>query len=586
MRKTNTLLSILTLLALGCAGPQKQSKPAPKPAAKAPAENGGKRTAATPAPKPKLTFAADIAERLAQFSPTDIDFDDKNVSAETRKVLVKLVQAARVIDQIFLDQVSSNNRTLRARLVAQKAPQPVLDYFDIMYGPWDRLKGDKPFIGTTAKPKGAGYYPIDISKAELEKWIATHPDDAKAFKGYFTLVRRDAATKALRALPYASAFKSRLAAAAKLLEQAAALTSHAGLKKYLSTRAKALLSNDYYESDIAWVELGPDSPIEVVIGPYEVYEDKLMGWKAAFEAYINLPDRVYSKRLQKLAKYNKGAEAALPLPRKYKTRRGTRSPIRVVVQVFTAGDTRAAVQTAAFNLPNDERVRAKVGSKKVLLKNISEAKFNKVLIPIAKRVVAEKLQRHLTFDAYFTDILLHEIAHGMGPGRITVNGKKTTVNRALKELYSRIEECKADIVGLVNGAYLIKRGALSKDLRVQLPAVYLAGVFRALRFGTEEAHARAVLLAFNYLAQAGAITRDKKSGRYTVHNGKFWRAVRKLARLLMMTQGKGDYDAAKKLLDKYGHASAELKASLSKLAGIPVDIRPRYTIERKMQGWK
>ena len=530
----------------------------------------------------KLIMADDVNKRLAQFSPTDIDFDEKLVQPAYRKVLIKLVQAAQILDDIFLDQVSAGNRKLRARLVEQKAPQAVLDYFDMMYGPWDRLAADEPFVGQAHKPKGAGYYPEDITKKEIAAWIKANPADEKAFRGYFTVLKRQG--KKLVAVPYSVAYGPRLKKAAKLLEEAAKLSPHAALTRYLQLRAKALLSDDYYASDMAWMDLG-DSPIEVVIGPYEVYEDKLMGYKAAMEAFITLRDPVFSKRLEKIARYNKQLEANLPLPKKFHTKRGSKSPISVVIEVFTGGDTRAGVQTAAFNLPNDERVRTEKGSKKVMLKNVTEAKFNKALIPIAKRVVDEKLLASISFDAYFTEILLHEMAHGIGPGKIKKDGKQTEVNKELKELYPAFEECKADIVGLLSGAYLIKKRVLPGKMAKQLPAAYLAGVFRAVRFGTEEAHGKAVLLGFNYLWEKGAITYDHKTSRFGVNYKTFDKGVRDLARELLLVQAKGDYQGAKKLLETHGVVKPQLKKAIESLKDLPVDIRPNYTILQKMKSW-
>jgi hypothetical protein len=530
----------------------------------------------------RLQVARDIEQRLAQFSPTVLDFDETLLRSNERKVLVKLVQAAQIIDGIFLDQVSADNRRLRKQLVVQKAPQALLDYFDVMYGPWDRLAAHAPFLGTQRKPLGAGYYPSDLSKTEFESWIKGHPQDEKAFRSYFTVIARQG--QALKAVPYSQVYGARLKAAAALLEQASGLTEHAALKRYLSLRAKAFLTNDYFQSDMAWMDLG-DSPLEVVIGPYEVYEDRLMGYKAAFEAFITIPHPVYSARLQKLSRYNQEVERNLPLPQKFMTKRGTSSPISVVDEIFTAGDTRSGVQTAAFNLPNDERVRAVKGSKKVMLKNVTEAKFNKVLIPIAQHILEPKLLSDVVFDSYFTDILLHEIAHGMGPGEITVGGRQSSVNKELKELYSALEECKADIAGLVNGLYLIKRGALPKTMRKQLAPTYVAGTFRAARFGAEAAHARAVLIGFNFLRENGAITYNRQTKRYGVDYRKFERGVRALAKILLLIQARGDYAGAKALLQRYGHVSAEMKGLLDTLNGIPVDIRPSYAILDKMTGW-
>jgi hypothetical protein len=573
------LLGMLLAYICACSGSQgpaaepTEMPPPPQPPAEA------KTMAPT---ETKLTYAADVEQRLAKFAPTEIDFDEKLVKPAERVVLVKLVQAAQILDGLFLDQVSPDNRALRRRLVRQKAPQPVIDYFDIMYGPWDRLEGDAPFVGGSEKPDGAGFYPQGMTKAELEAHLKAHPDQAEAFKGYFTVIRRQKGK--LVAVPYAKAYAAELGRAAALLKQAAALSAHPALKRYLELRAEAFLSNDYFASDMAWMDLG-DSPLEVVLGPYEVYEDKLMGYKAAFEAFITLRDPEYSARLQKLARYNLEVERNLPLARKYFTKRGTSSPISVVIELFTAGDTRAGVQTAAFNLPNDERVRTQKGSKKVMLKNVTEAKFQKALVPIAGQVLDQKLLGLVDFDTYFMEILLHEIAHGMGPGEIKLDGRKTTVNAELKDLYPIIEEAKADITGLVNGAYLIKKGALPKKMARQLPATYVSGVFRAVRFGTEEAHAKAVLLGFNYLRKAGAITYDPKTQRFGVNYRLFNAKVRALCGELLLVQAKGSYAGAKQLIDAYGHATPEIRQAIERLGEVPVDIRPRYTILDKMKSW-
>ena len=560
---------IALALALGAC---KSKQPAPEPS----------KEQAQTMDRDKLKIANDVPRRLAQFSPTDIDFDEKLVSPGNRKVLVKLVEAAKILDEIYQRQVAPDNPELRQKLVQQNAPRAVLDYFDLMCGPWDRLKNDEPFVGTREKPEGAGFYPEGMTKQELEQQIKDNPEQAKAFKGYFTVIRREGGK--LKAIPYATFYAPRLKRAAALMREAATYTKHAALKTYLERRAEAFLSNDYFDSDMAWMELG-DSPLEVVLGPYEVYEDKLMGYKAAFEAFITLRDPVYSAQLQKLARFNQEVERNLPLDAKYHTKRGTASPISVVIEVFTAGDTRAGVQTAAFNLPNDERVRTQKGSKKVMLKNVTEAKFNKVLLPIAKQVVDEKLLAQITFDTYFTDILLHEMAHGMGPGQITVDGRKTSVNAELKELYPAIEECKADIVGLVNGAFLVGKGALPKEMAQQLPVTYLAGVFRAVRFGTEEAHGKAVLIAFNYLFKGGAFTHDGKTGRFGVNHDLFDKKARELAGELLLLQARGSYADARQLIETHGTVTPQMKQALARLGDVPVDIRPRYTILEKMKAW-
>jgi hypothetical protein len=516
-----------------------------------------------------------VEQLLAKFSPTEIAANATALSPGHRRTLEKLVEASLIIDDIFLDQVDAENREVRARLTG-----PTRDLFDVMYGPWNRLEEEEPFYGDRRKPAGAGFYPPDLTKEVLEEWIAAHPETEEQFRGFFHLVRRQG--DELVAVPYSVAYGDRLKRAAALLREGAAAAEHPALKKYLELRAEAFGTNEYRDSDMAWMDLG-DSPIEVVIGPYEVYEDKLMGYKAAFEAFVTLRDPVYSDKLASIGERIGDLEKKLPIDPKHLTKRGLDSPISVVDVVFTAGDTRAGVQTAAFNLPNDEYVREKKGSKKVLLKNVIEAKFNKVLVPIAQRLLAPELLPRVQFDPYFTEILIHELAHGMGPGKIVVDGRATEVSRELKELYPAIEECKADILGLVNGFELVDMGLLPQEMTAQLPATYVAGVFRAVRFGVEEAHGKAMLTSFNYLREKGAVVRDPASGRYSVNYDRFRAQARELARELMMVQARGSYAEAKAMLEKYGEPDEELRADLAKLDGIPVDIRPQYTVLEQMK---
>ncbi len=528
-----------------------------------------------------------VAGKLEQFVPTKLPFDEKLLDETDRKVVAKLVAAADVIDELFLVQVDPDNPKIRARLAADPKLKPVLAYFDIMYGVWDRLDHHKPFWGDRPKPLGASFYPPDMTKKEFEEYLQAHPDQAKAFRSYFTVIRRQGGK--LVAVPYSKAYATYLEKAAGLLREAAALTRDARLKRYLELRAKAFETNDYRESDMAWMDLG-DGKLEVVIGPYEVYEDRLFGYKAAFEAFVCLRDPVYSARLQKIAAHKQDMEKALPIPDEHKNfKRGSALPITVVDELYSAGDTRAGVQTLAFNLPNDEVVRQKKGYKLVLLKNVGHAKFDKILMPIARRLLSPDLLKLVTFDAFFTNILMHEAAHGQGPGRITVlqDGKKVTtdVNRALKELYSTIEEAKADIVGLYLTAYLVGKGVLPKELAQSAYASFLAGFFRSIRFGATEAHGRANLVSFNYLRRKGAIVLDPKSGKYRVDFDKIHGAVRDLAHDLLMLEAKGDYEGAKKFIAQYGVFTPELKQAVSRIEGIPVDIRPIFPVKELIPKW-
>jgi hypothetical protein len=525
----------------------------------------------------KLAVAPDTPKRLAQLPATVIDYDRALLDANEQQVVAKLIEAAKSIDEIFWRQVSEENPAWRTQLQTQ-ASQSALDragydYFIANKGPWDRLKDDAPFIGAMKKPAGAAFYPEDITKEEFEKYIAAHPEEKENLEGLFTVVRRDGVN--LVGIPYSAFYRDYLDPAAKALREAAALTTNASLKRFLTTRADAFASNDYRESDMAWMDL--DSPIEVVIGPYEVYEDNLFNYKASFESFITVVDKPESEKLTAYAHALPDMERNLPEPDQYKnTTRGTESPIKVVQEVFTAGDARAGVQTSAFNLPNDEFVREKKGSKKVLLKNVMDAKFRLSGKPIALRVLDPSLVSLVSFDAYFNHVLFHELSHGLGPGYLTLpGGERVEVRKPLKELYSTIEECKADVVGVWNVLFAQNRKLLTSFDERQLFATYAGLMFRSTRFGVGEAHGQGTAVQWNWLREKGAIT-PVAGGRFTVDFTKTRDAVRTLATELLTIEATGDYARAKALLDRYGKETDEMKSVNAMLADIPVDIRPVF----------
>jgi hypothetical protein len=442
-----------------------------------------------------------------------------------------------------------------------------------MSGPFDRLEDHKPFINNVPKPLGANFYPEDMTKEEFLSWVQSHPQDKDAFESNFTVIRRP--EKALTAIPYSAEYKEFLEPAAKLLQEAAETSSDPTLKKYLASRAAAFSSNDYFQSDMDWMDLS--GPIEVVIGPYEVYEDRLFGYKASFESFVNVVDEAESKKLAEIGKYLNDMERNLPIPDQYKNfQRGKSSPIKVVDEIFTAGDTKAGVQTTAFNLPNDERVREAKGSKKVMLKNVAKAKFETCWIPIAHTILSDKDMANVSFDSYFNHMLLHEVSHGLGPGNITLpDGSKTTVNKALKELYSTIEECKADVLGMVNMKYLLEKNVLPKELAPVMYSTYLGGMFRSIRFGINEAHGGGVAIQFNWMTEKGAFLLDGP-GKFTVDPQKCEEALTDLAQQLLLIEAKGDYDGAKILIDRYKVMTPIMADAIDKLKDVPVDIRPVY----------
>lgn len=533
--------------------------------------NGAGGNAALPA------FAPDIRDRLSQLPRTPIDYDRALLDEKETRVVGKLVEASRFMNDIFLLQVSEENRDLRERVArsAQQAPAAnfALALFDVHKGPWDRLKENAPFIGSKAKPPGAGFYPVDLTKEEFEKWVAAHPQDKDAFQGLFTVIRRQGTS--LVAVPYSRAYGPALEAAAQKLKEAAALTGNASLRDYLTKRADAFLSDDYYASDIAWMDL--DSDVEVVIGPYEVYEDALFNYKAAFESFVTVRDRGETDKLALYAKHLKDMERALPIPDAHKRlNRKFESPIRVVQEIYTAGDARRGVQTAAFNLPNDERVREAKGSKKVLLKNVMDAKFRQSGRPIAERTLVAAEVPNISFDAYFNHTLFHELAHGIGPGIIKgPDGKDVDSRLLLKETYSTIEESKADVAGLWSVLLAIERQWLTHITESQVFSTYNGLMFRGMRFGIDEAHGRGTAIQWNWFREKGAIE-PTPEGRFRTDPAKFREAIRSLANELLMIEATGDYARATALLEKYGKATPEIDSVIARLTDIPVDITPVF----------
>ncbi len=524
-----------------------------------------------------LAIKPDVAERLKQFAPVAITADIAFLPENEQKAVHKLIEASRYMDEIFLRQVWENNPAYREALRSRRDDlgKAAYRYFLIHFGPWDRLKESEPFVGTMPKPKGAGYYPEDMTKEEFEQYLEAHPEQADALKGLYTIVRRSG--DSLRAIPYSQAYREWLEPAAKLMREAAELTQNASLRDFLLKRADAFFSDDYYESDLAWMDL--DSPVEITIGPYEVYEDALFGYKAAFESFVTIADPEESAKLAKYKSLLPAMEENLPIPDHLKNRnRGTESPIRVVDVVFTAGDTKAGVQTIAFNLPNDERVREEKGSKKVLLRNVIQAKYEKILKPIAERFVDADQLPYLSAEAFTNEVLFHELSHGLGPGKIVVNGRKTEVRLELKDLYSASEEAKADVMGVYNLFYMMQEGVIPKDLHKKVAVTYLAGLFRSIRFGIEEAHGKGVALQLNYLLEKGAIAFDETSGKFRVDFDRFDRGIRDLVSDLCVLQAYGDYDGTKAMFDKYAHVPDFLAAKLADMADIPVDIVPKYPL--------
>jgi len=531
----------------------------------------------TPAGDPEL------AKQIARFAPTVLTANTARLSPKDKLALKKIIEAAKLLDPLFLRQVWSGNAELEKRLLADKTPagRQRLHYFYINDGPWSRLDENAPFIDGVPKekPQHAGAYPDDITREEFNAWVETlsQADKQKA-TGFFWVIRRGADRK-LMMVPYSQAYREYLEPAAKLLREAAALTTNTTLKNFLNKRADAFGTDDYYESDVAWMDL--DAPIDVTIGPYETYEDELFSYKASFEAYVTLRDEAETAKLAKFSQHLQELENNLPMDPKYRNPKlGAASPIRVVNEVYTSGEGNSGVQTAAYNLPNDERVVKEKGSKRVMLKNVQDAKFNKTLIPISRVVLSPADRASLAFDSFFTHILCHELMHGLGPHNITVGGQETTVRKQLKDLYSAIEEAKADMTGLWALQYMIDKGIIPKGMERTLYITYLASMFRSVRFGIKEAHGRGVAMQFNYLSDEGAIKFNEKTGTFSIDNSKIKQAVTKLTRDLLTLEAEGSYDKAKAILDKYAVIRPPMQQAFDKLKDVPVDIEPVFPLAK------
>lgn len=533
--------------------------------------------AAPPAKKPAPPAVKEVpmSVKVGRFVPAKLTADVAKLPKPERAALDKLIAAARLLDPVFDRQAYADYPALRAKLAADTSPdgKEKLAYFDIMRGPWDRQEHHHPFAIDIARPPGAGFYPTDMSADDFKKYVAAHPDQKKALESLTTVVAKHG--DKLEAIPYSKAYGEWLAPSAKLMREAAALTRNKTLKKFLTSRAAAFLSDDYYASDKDWMDL--DSLVEITIGPYETYEDDLFGYKAAFEAFVTVSDPAASKKLSGYKKLLPLMEKNLPIPDEVKTKRGAESPIRVVDLVFTSGDARKSVQTIAFNLPNDERVRAEKGAKKVMLRNIIETKFDLIMRPIAERIIDPAQTRYLSSEAFFNETLFHELSHSLGPAFTKKDGKKVEVRIALEAASSALEEGKADVMGAYNILFMIKRGEFPKDFREKLLLSYFAGLFRSTRFGVSEAHGKGAAMQINRFLEEGA-AKQGADGRFTVDFDKLEASIGKLVHDICMIQHAGDKAAADALLGKYGVMSEPMKKALGGLDDIPIDVRPIYPV--------
>jgi hypothetical protein len=541
--------------------------------------------AAPPVPSTPTVPGVDDLRRLeAQYAPVDLAVDLSRLSDGDRQALARLVEASQVVDALFLRQEWAGAEAMLLSLLDDPTPlgRARLAYFLRNKGPWDRLDHDRVFVpGSPPRPEAGTFYPPTATKEEIARWMASLPEKERAAAGgFFTVIRRTPA--GLAAVPYSVEYQGELGLAAARLREAAAATAEPTLKRFLESRAAALMSDDYYASDVAWMEI--DGAVEPTFGPYETYEDGWFNAKAAFEAFVTVRDDAETGKVAKLSAELQDIEDHLPMDPAWKNPKlGALAPIRVVNEVFAAGDGRRGVTTAAYNLPNDERILLEKGSKRVMLKNVQEAKFQKVLRPIAAVALSAGDQKRVTFEAFFTHILMHELVHGLGPHELARASGRTTVREQLGPAYPAIEEAKADVVGLFALHRLVDRGVLPEDLERTMYATFLASAFRSIRFGVNEAHGRGVALQLNWFLDEGGVAVGK-DGRFSVVDGKIRGAVESLSREILSIQANGDAARAKALLDRMGVVRPPVARVIEKLRAIPVDIAPRFVTAEKLTG--
>ena len=521
----------------------------------------------------------DLARQYEKFAEVQMNPDTSFLVDGERQAVNKIIEASKLLSEVYLRQLDVRNPEIRAEIEASDRSDKdlLLKMFDLHFSVCDGLEDGYVFYGDMPCPEGAGFYPADMSRQEFEDWIAAHPEDKEAFTSGYTVIRRKG--NKLVAIPYSKEYRKWLLPASKLLNEAADSLPINGpnnrLKRFLRFRASAFRTDDYYKSELAWMDLNGN--IEVAIGPYEVYDDRLFGYKTAFESFVTVKNPKESKALAKYKNFLKDMEKNLPVEEKYKNyARGFESPIAVTYQIHGGGDNENGVQTIAFNLPNDERVREAKGAKKVILNNVLGAKYDRILAPIGERVLVAD-QAKLTAKKWMSNnTLFHELSHSLGPGTITVDGVETTVNAQLKDLASGVEEGKADVMGAYNILYMMERGELDIADKNAFLATYFTGKFRSMRFGTGAAHSKGAAYQYNYFRETGAATWLPEEQRFKLDFAKLEQAISDLTGKIVRLQGDGNYEAVKAFLDEYLILDKEAYTVLDNLDDIPYDIRPIY----------
>ncbi len=549
--------------------------------AQAAKRTGGHKGRSNPS-KPFQDVAKDLPERVARYKTVPMPFRSLGLKPREIRLVNKLVEANRDIESIYWRQSDPEALTLYESLKgASAARDQMLRRFLYINGSrFDLLDENRPFVGTQPMPPGHALYPADLTRAQLDAYVAAHPEKKNELYNPFTIVRREG--QELVGIPYHVAFSSFLEDAAKKLREAAELSDDPAFAKFLRLRADALLTDDYFQSDLAWLEL-TNPKFDIIFAPYETYLDDMLGVKTSYGGAVLVRNEPESKKLELYQKYVPEIQEALPLAKEdLPSKRGLATPMEVMDAPFRSGDLNHGYQAVADNLPNDPRIHEQKGSKKIFFKNFMDARVNYVILPVAKRVMKPEQAAKASADGILTHVILHEICHGLGPAFARVGGKQVDIRESIGAAYSGLEEAKADVVGMFGLKWLIDHGALPKNRLEEYYASYVASIFRTVRFGTGEAHGRAEMMEFNYLTERKAIVRDA-SGRYTVDFGKMPDAIASLAKELLEIEATGDRTRAENWFKKYDTMPAELKSALTAASSVPVDIEPVFSFPREVK---
>lgn len=525
----------------------------------------------------KMVVVSDLDARLKKFKPVRMPFDPKGLTERERQMIDKLVEASQYLEAIFWRQSDPEGLRLYKQLEKSKFPRDkkVSKYLFINGSRFDLIDENKPFVGSERMPPGRGLYPTGVTREQIEQYVKDHPDKkAEIFSGYTVVNKLDGN---MVGVPYHIAYREFLRPASKLLREAGTLSPDKDFAEFLRLRADALLTDDYYKSDLKWLDL-KNPKVDIIFAPYETYLDDLLGVKTSYGAAIMIRNEQESRKLELFEKYVPDIQDSLPLaPEDRPSKKGLRTPMEVMDTPFRTGDLEHGYQAVADNLPNDPRIHEEKGTKKIFFRNFMDARVNYVILPLARMLMREDQARNVSGQGYLEHTMMHEIAHDLGPAFARMNGKQVDIREAIGPIYSGLEEAKADVVGMYGLIWLMDHGYMPKDKMPELYSSYVGGLFRTARFGTGEAHGKAEMMEFNYLSEQGVISRDSQTGRYAVDYMKMGSAINSLMKELLEIEATGDRQRAEKWFEKYDHMPADLAAALNQATAIPVDIAPVFS---------